>query len=189
MIILIICATGFINIFLFDLAQVWNRNKLKYFFSIIGYLSIFSVIIFLLISIKIPPQPLFAIYFKSFFSFLFFSLLFYSLFIEIGIKAPYSKDNTGRKALDRGTYSIIRHPGLLWFTFMSLSLILIYKNFFFTTVMLSMVTMDFILVLIEDYYIFPKLFVNYQEYKKKVPLIIPNLFTFTRSKYSEKKDA
>jgi len=190
MIFLIIIATGFINLLLFDLAQIWNRNKLKYFFSIIGYLSIFSVILFLIISTKIPSQPLFVLYLKLFIAFLFFSLLIYSLFIEIGIKDPYTKYNkdTGRIATKSGTYGIIRHPGLVWFTFLSLSLILIYKNFLFTILMLIMVIMDLILVLVEDYYIFPRLFVNYQDYKKTVPLFIPNVFSITRTGKSEKKN-
>jgi hypothetical protein len=40
--------------------------------------------------------------------------------------------------------------------------------------------MNFILVLVEDLFLFPRLFINYDAYKLKVPFIIPRLTSIAR---------
>jgi len=182
--ILAISATGFVSLFFFDLFQTYRKKYLSSFFSIIGYSTLISTVVLLLFSYKITDLKvtgfsLFVLIAKIAGAGLFFFLLVYSNLIEIRIKSPYS-EKPERYALTSGTYGMIRHPGFLWFLSFFLILISIYKNTEFTLISLSMIVMNFILILIEDIMLFPKIFHNYQEYKKTVPFLIPGLRIFTR---------
>ncbi|MGQ9614898.1 MAG: hypothetical protein ACUVWJ_00685 [Spirochaetota bacterium] len=142
-------------------------------FSIIGYGGIFSSILILILTFNIKSTLTYLIYIKVALAMLFFILIIYSNFVEIGIKSPYSINQ--RSAYTRGTYSIVRHPGFLWFLFLMILVILIYKNRELTVIAISMICMNLALILIEDILIFPKIFINYKDYKKSVPFIIPGL--------------
>ncbi|MEW5816192.1 MAG: hypothetical protein AB1798_12455 [Spirochaetota bacterium] len=78
-------------------------------------------------------------------------------------------------AVTDGTYGLVRHPGFLWFFlfYASLGLILRGKWFFFTAFTVNF--LNFLLILVEDTIIFPKLFINYREYQKTVPFLFPGL--------------
>ncbi len=169
--IIIICTISFLCLFFFDISQVYHKKKLARVFSIIGYSGIFSSLLILIFSYKIEGGFSPFLYPKAAGSGLFFLLLIYSDFIEIGLKSPCSAER--RSAFTRGTYGIVRHPGFLWFLFSLTLLILIYKNREFTLIASSMVGMNFLLILFEDLFLFPKIFSNYADYKKCVPFIIP----------------
>jgi len=179
MLILLLSATGFITLLLFDIAQIYNRKALSAVFSIIGYGTIVSTLLFLIILHKVPYPPkkdfaLVLLVIKVTGALFFFLLLLYSNIIEIGLKLPYSSSNE-RVALDRGTYGIVRHPGFLWLTFLLILLALVYKNGSFTLFSALIICMNFLLILIEDIVIFPKLFKNYTQYKRRVPFLIPDI--------------
>lgn len=172
--IILIGGTGFIFLFLYDLCQKYKQKTFALIFSIIGYTAIFSSMLFLLFSFKPKFEPMFSFILKAVMAVIFFLLLLYSLFFEI----PLKNTIVGRKiriARSEGTYGIVRHPGFLWFFFLNLSLILIYREIHFTIISASLVTMDFLLVLIEDHFIFPHIFSNYKDYKKEVPFLIPRM--------------
>jgi protein-S-isoprenylcysteine O-methyltransferase Ste14 len=59
-------------------------------------------------------------------------------------------------------------------------LISLYRDLEFTIIALAITFMNFVLILIEDVFLFPKLFVNYNNYKMKVPFIIPRLRSINR---------
>ncbi len=174
-----LCATGFIALALFDLVQIYNKKTLSAIFSIIGYASIVSTVIFLISTHKITYSietgfALFTLIIKITGAAFFFILLLYTNLIEIGLKSPYS--NSGKRyALSAGTYGLVRHPGFLWFFFSLILLVLIYKDIEFTLFSALIIAMNFILILIEDIILFPRLFNNYQEYKKSVPFIVPGI--------------
>jgi protein-S-isoprenylcysteine O-methyltransferase Ste14 len=140
-------------------------------FSIIGYGGIFSSILILILSFNIKSDLTYLTYIKVALAVLFFTLIIYSNFIEIGLKSPYSIEK--RNAYTGGTYRIVRHPGFLWFLFLMILVVLIYRNRGFTLIAMSMVGMNFVLILVEDIFIFPKIFINYENYRKSIPFIIP----------------
>ncbi len=182
---LILSATGFISLFLFDLVQIYKKRTLSAILSIIGYGGIVSTIILLFFSYEITysiETGLARVFLigKIIGAVFFFSLLLYSNLIEIGLNIPYS--NSGRRsALSSGTYGLVRHPGFLWLMFALIMLILIYKDIAFTLISICIIAMNFILILIEDTVLFPRIFDNYREYKKTVPFIIPGIRKVIRS--------
>lgn len=169
--IIILCTISFLCLFFFDFFQLKRRKKMAKIFSIIGYGGIFSSILILITSFRINSNISYLTYTKVAIAVIFFIMIIYSNFIEIGIKSPYSIDQ--RSAYTRGTYSIVRHPGFLWFIFSMIPMILLYKNRNFTLIAMSMVVMNFVLIIIEDVFLFPKIFINYKDYRKSVPFIIP----------------
>lgn len=179
MLILLLSATGFIALVLFDMAQIYNRKLLSAIFSIIGYGAIVSTLLFLIFIHKLPYPPetgfaLVSLVIKSMGALFFFILLLYSNVIEIGLKSPYSKSGK-RYALETGTYGLVRHPGFLWLTFLLILLSLVYKNVQFSLFSAVIIFQNFLLILVEDIVLFPKLFKNYTQYKKQVPFIIPDI--------------
>jgi len=176
---IILSATGFLFLFLFDLFQIYKKRTLSSIFSIIGYAGIVSTVILLLFSCELTYSietefALFILTVKIIGAIFFFFLLFYSNFIEIGLKSPYSYSSE-RYALDSGSYGLVRHPGFLWLLLALIMLVLIYKHIQFTLISIYMIVMNFILILIEDIILFPRIFKNYREYKKEVPFIIPRI--------------
>lgn len=170
---------SFICLLIFDLLQIRKNFILRIFFSIIGYSGIVSVIFLNCFKNQIPtispPIKLILI----FFIFIFCLLLVYSLFIEINI-SPYRNLNT-RKTYKRGTYSISRHPGFLWLLLLLITLMILYRNREFAILMLFIMMMNFILIIIEDIFIFPQVFEDYISYKEKTPFLL-SLKLFSREK-------
>ena len=173
------CATGFFFLFLFDLFQIRQRHILSRICSIVGYIQIVSGFALLLVSYKIGSISSLFLFLQVVGAVCFFALLVYSVFIEIGLQSPYSEYKE-RMAVDTGTYGLVRHPGFIWFFLLMLVLISVYRNVQFTFIALSITFMNFVLVLIEDLFLFPKLFVNYNDYKRKVPFIIPRLSSINK---------
>jgi len=176
---ILLCTAGFFCLFLFDLFQIQSKKNLSRICSIIGYLSIMAGLFLLLVSYKIGNLSSLFLFMQVAGAVCFFALLVYSVFIEIGLKSPYN-GSIERDTMDKGTYGLVRHPGFLWFLIFLLILISLYRNLEFTLIALSIVFMDFILILLEDLIFFPKLFANYREYKEKVPFIIPYLRIISR---------
>lgn len=101
----------------------------------------------------------------------FLLLLLYALFGSFPVKEAYAVQDTGRQVCDSGFYAVCRHPGVLFFAWLYISLhfaaalpladALIYTG------------LDLLLAFAEDVWIFPKTIGGYGEYKKRVPFIIP----------------
>ena len=107
---------------------------------------------------------------------LFFVLLIYSVFIEIPLyrKKGLSKNNG---LVTKGTYSLCRHPGVLWYIGFLISLFFITGS----KPMLIAVPLwgiaDIVYAWYQDKYYFVRIFgYEYTEYKKKVPIFFPRIF-------------
>ena len=54
--------------------------------------------------------------------------LIYSLFLEIPFKRTYVAEGAGNKLVTTGTYALVRHPCVLWYALLLISLIFISKH-------------------------------------------------------------
>lgn len=100
------------------------------------------------------------------------ALLIYTLFFALDFKDTYLEDKF--KVCDTGMYALTRHPGLIWFifTYLFLALALGSSVMLVATGVYSL--LNFIYIVIQDVYVFPILFCDYDEYKKSTPFIIFN---------------
>ena len=100
------------------------------------------------------------------------SLLLWSVFFEIP-GAGKRRGLSPSEVYDKGTYSLCRHPGFWWFSFLALSLGLLKGIFAYSLTIFLMIVLDLLLIFIQDRYTFPKIFGGYGEYKKRVPFLFP----------------
>jgi protein-S-isoprenylcysteine O-methyltransferase Ste14 len=108
--------------------------------------------------------------------FLIFSilLLVYLLFFEIPL-SPQFKKTKDRTVVNHGSYGIVRHPAFYPFLLVTIALSLIVWDWSFVFIACYLNLLNFMLIAMEDLFLFPKMFTNYSEYKKQVPFLFPNL--------------
>jgi len=107
-------------------------------------------------------------------------LLSFSLFWEIPSRKTYLVKGVGDKLIKTGTYALVRHPGVIWYTLFLLALLLISKSRLLLTALPIWVFMDVLYVVIQDKFYFPHMFPGYGEYKKETPMLIPTRRSFVR---------
>lgn len=102
------------------------------------------------------------------------AFLIWTVFIELA----FWKKRVGMDSQDtvrRGSYGLCRHPGFWWLGLLLLFLCLL--GDFLSTVAPAalMVFSNLALIIVQDRFIFPRLFSGYTEYKKEVPFLIPRV--------------
>jgi protein-S-isoprenylcysteine O-methyltransferase Ste14 len=110
-----------------------------------------------------------------------FLLMFYTLFFSLPFTETYIKLNKNNNVVDTGMYSLCRHPGVLWFAFFFLFLWLASGKTIMMWAGIIWTGLNILLVYIEDTIIFPKELIGYNEYKKRVPFILPNYRTIKKT--------
>ena len=104
----------------------------------------------------------------------FLVLLFYTLFFALPFEETYVSQN-GFTTYDKGVYALCRHPGVLWFFgfYLFLWLALRGETLFLITLIFNILNFGY--VVLQDCLTFPRVFCDYDNYKKYVPFLIPNL--------------
>ncbi|MBN2462003.1 MAG: hypothetical protein JXB43_00190 [Dehalococcoidia bacterium] len=178
MVYIAIGVLGFAAAFAFEWASLKRVPVIK---QLVGLVAI-SLLIYAAIMVCHSPTklelPIFVRFIGGCLLVIFLSLLIYSLFIEIPFRNTYAKQGVGEKLIFTGTYALVRHPGVIWLAFVFLALALLYPS---PTLFLAIVVwllMDVIYITVQDKYFFPKMFPNYQDYKRQTPFLIPNKQSF-----------
>jgi len=99
--------------------------------------------------------------------------LFFSLFWEIPLRKTYLAKGVGDKLIKTGTYALVRHPGVIWYTLLLLALLLISRSRLLLIALPIWVFIDLLYVLIQEKFYFLRMFPGYEEYKKETPMLIP----------------
>ena len=102
---------------------------------------------------------------------LFAILLVWALFFSFPPKEAYVEGTRDRKVYTGGMYALCRHPGILWFCF--LYGCLIPGAGFPPALALLYCLLNILLGWVEDKWIFPRLFSDYDAYKLRAPFLIP----------------
>lgn len=168
---------SYVLFFIYDYNSIKNNNKILKTFFMFGFLfNVSSSITFSVVTFN--NDNIISIIIFSLLIFVLLVLEIYTLFFSIDFKETYIKDSKLRLAYTKGMYSICRHPGVLWYILLFICLYFLVNNacaiFFF----LMMILLNVFYIIYQDYYIFPKTFVNYIDYKKNTPFLIP----FTKRK-------
>lgn len=176
--------TGFILIHLFDLVSLKRIRRVKPVVWISGSgLIIYAVIMICLSADKITVPPWLSWLGWGMLAFS-LPLLIHSLFIGIPFRKTYLKAGTGDRLITTGPYSLTRHPGVIWFTIMMLSLIPVSNSRLMLIAAPVFIGLDILLIFIQDRYIFGRMFEGYEKYRHRTPMLIPNrrsINTFLRS--------
>ncbi len=94
-------------------------------------------------------------------------LLIYSVMIETSLFS----ESTG-KLYQKGTYRISRHPGFIWYTIINVLVSIYYWNYHITMLFAGFTLCNLILITVEDRIFFPKMFSEYDAYRKSTPFFL-----------------
>jgi len=174
---LVYIATGafsFLMIALFDIVSLKRIPRIKLGIWILGSgLLVYSIVMVSLAANKIPMPPwttwlgygLFVISVV---------LLGYCLFINLPFRKTYIATGAGDKLITTGLYALVRHPGVHILTLVLLSLFLISKSILLLIAAPIWVLLNILLVVIQDKFIFGRMFDEYDDYRQKTPMLMPN---------------
>lgn len=170
---------SFLCLLISDYLQIIQKRIPIILFSIAGYGGITASLIFSSISYWNTEGYSVITGLKALFLVFSFALLLYQLFLEIPL-SPQIQKTQERMAVQQGSYSHVRHPAFYPFLLLTAALSLLVNNRHFIPIALLMNVLNFILIVIEDIFIFPEVFDNYSDYKKNVPFLVPDLKRYPR---------
>lgn len=108
------------------------------------------------------------------------ALLVTSLFLEIPLFQMSVEACVSPTLVRTGTYALTRHPGVLWFALLLVALLLVSRSRLLLWAGPIWLSLDVLLVWIEDRFIFPRQFPEYVEYRHETPMLLPTLTSVRR---------
>ena len=101
-------------------------------------------------------------------------LLVYSLFINLPFRKTYIATGVSDKLITTGLYALVRHPWIHWFILILLSLILVSKSSLLLMAAPIFILLNIVLVIMQDKFLFIRMFAGYDRYRKETPMLLPN---------------
>ena len=157
-------AAAFLLMLLGDVNDaVWHRSALRMCFAF--GLAALSAATAARLSFKSPDAAWCAV------AAAFLLVLLYALFGSFSVKDAYVSQESGRQVCDKGFYALCRHPGVLFFAGLYVSLHYALSLPWADAVLYT--ALDILLAAAEDKWLFPRSIGGYDEYKTRVPFLIP----------------
>lgn len=102
------------------------------------------------------------------------ALFLHSLFVNLPFRKTYVNTGVGDKLITTGLYSLVRHPGVIWYAALMISLLLASQSTLLLIAAPMWILLDVILVIIQDKYVFGRMFTGYAQYQKETPMLLPS---------------
>ena len=174
MIYIAIGILGFLIVHLFDIVSLKRIPGAKPFTWILGS----GLLVYSLTMICFAPGKLLLPAWSTWLGWGLLSvslfLLIYSLFINLPFRKTYVTTGVGSKLVTTGLYAIVRHPGVHWFILFMLSLILVSKSSLLLIASPVFILLDIVLVIVQDKFLFGRMFDGYDCYQQETPMLVPN---------------
>jgi protein-S-isoprenylcysteine O-methyltransferase Ste14 len=179
MLYIIIGAVGFVVVHLFDLVALKRIPRLKPIIWCIGSgLLIYSLVMICRYPVKIE-LPDWSVWLGWGVLTVSLFLLIHSLFVSLPFRKTYVDTGVGDKLVKTGLYALVRHPGIMWFPLFMLSLIPISRSSLLLIAAPLFIALDIVLVVIQDKFIFGRMFHGYDSYRQETPMLLPNKKSFS----------
>ena len=167
---------SFALLFLSDIDECWFKVKASRILFAIGFLLL--SISTTMLCIRGFSENIFSFGIRAIFSFscaMFVALLIYTLFFALPFKNTYVSSEVApseKNVKNSGVYALCRHPGIIWFFLLYVSLwgatgLRITEAFVFSG-------LNLLYAAFQDIFIFPHTIDGYMEYKKNIPFLIPS---------------
>ena len=101
-------------------------------------------------------------------------LLVYSLFLNLPFTKTYVATGIGDRLITSGLYALVRHPGLPSFILVLVALVLVSRSEMMLQAAPIFAGLDVVLVLVQDRFIFTRMFDDYSSYRQTTPMLVPN---------------
>ena len=167
------CA-GFLTIHLFDVVALKKWPVLKPATWALGTGTLVYAIIRLFLDEKRFSLPLWISSSGWVLLVLSLTMLGWSLFVSLPFRKTYVKAGVGDRLITTGFYALVRHPGVHGFSLALVALVLITKSMQMLTAVPVFIALDVILVIVQDRWVFSRMFRDYAEYQRVTPMLIPN---------------
>lgn len=165
---------GFIIIHLCDPVAIKRIPAVKTIVWVLGS----SLLVYALVMISLWPDslslPIWSIWLG--WALLSVSTLLFlcSLFISLPFRKTYLATGVGEKLITGGLYALTRHPGVLWYILLMLSLILVSKSALLLIAAPIFILVDIAAVVLQDMFFFGRMFADYESYRRQTPMLVPN---------------
>jgi len=173
MLYIAIGALGFTVIHLFDLVSLKRVRRVKP----IIWASGCGLLVYSLVKICLWPDKLLVPAWLTWLGWgvlaVSSSLLIHSLFISLPFRKTYMATGVGDRLITTGVYALVRHPGVIWFTLLMLSLIPVSGSRLLLVAAPTFILLDIVLVVIQDRFIFSRMFKEYEAYRRETPMLWP----------------
>lgn len=165
---------GFFIVHLFDIVSIRRVPMMK---PIVWFLGC-GIATYALITICLAPEklnlPLWTFWVGWVGLVLSVGLFFYSLFINLPFQKTYIIKGVGKKLVKTKFYALVRHPGVMWFILLMLSLVFISRSSLLLIAAPIFIFLDIGLVIIQDRFFFVRMFDGYRRYQGETPMLVPN---------------
>ena len=165
---------GFLSAYLFDVISLKGISRLKLPIGIIAA----SLVIYATLMVCLRSEQFVLPTWITWLGWVLLpiSIMFfvYSLFINLPFRKTYVRSGVGDKLIRTGTYALVRHPGVLWYAMILVSLILVSRSELLLIASPIWFAMDLLHVTIQDKFLFSKMFEDYDDYRQETPMLIPN---------------
>ncbi|MFC1860390.1 methyltransferase family protein [Chloroflexota bacterium] len=174
MIYTLIGCLGFLIVHLFDLVSLKRLPRAKPFIWTLGCgLLIYALVMICLQPHKLP-LPIWSTWLGWALLITSLLMLIYSLFINLPFRKTYISTGVSDKLIRTGLYALVRHPGVHWFILLMLSLILFSKSSLLLIAAPIFISLDIVLVIVQDKFLFSRMFNDYDSYRRETPMLVPN---------------
>lgn len=165
----------------YDINSVTSKiNIIKPFFFLGSFLLIIATAGIIIESFHDIKWDLGWMSISGFFSLIFLILLIYTLFFALPFNETYVNISATPKVYRDGFYALCRHPGVLWFMGFYFFLWLTLKIPLLLVAGIIFSCCNFLYVIFQDHWTFPRVFEDYNDYQKHTPFIIPNFKSIKR---------
>ncbi len=170
---------GFIIVHLFDIVSLKRvpSGAKPCVWAIGSGLLVYSLIMLCLQSNTLP-LPIWSTWLGWGLLTLSFFLLIYSLFVNLPFRKTYIASGVSDRLIKTGLYALVRHPWIHCFTLTLLSLVLVSRSSLLLIAVPIWVLVNIALVIIQDKFIFGKMFQGYDSYRQETPMLVPNRRSF-----------
>ncbi|WP_426350135.1 methyltransferase family protein [Alloiococcus sp. CFN-8] len=172
---IILGSLSFIFFYLFDYLNDKGRQSLKIISGLLGLIMMFYGTIGITFLGNVPSEASGLNWLYLILAVLFLLCLIYSLFLELPFTKTYGGSEFHTGLVKTGTYSLCRHPGVLWFFFMYFFYALYLESGIMLMASFIWTFIDVIYVILQEKYFFIKNFSDYGEYQRVTPMLIPNI--------------
>ena len=174
MIYIAIGAFGFLAIHFFDIVSLKRIPVAKPFTWILGSGLLAYSLLKLCLAPDNLPLPGWSTWLGWVLLSIAFFLVIYSLFINLPFRKTYIATGVGDKLITTGPYALVRHPWIHCFTLVLLSLVLVSKSSLLLIAAPIFILLNLLLALIQDKFVFGRMFDGYDSYRHETPMLLPN---------------
>ena len=172
---LILGTAGFVLYFVYDINSVLSKNVcLQKFFAWGSILVVASVVAEFCSAWGQGHRSVEAVIGFGIGALFFLVCLYIPCFLSFPLKKPIVKKNKLRAAYTEGVYGLCRHPGVLWFAGAFLCMWGMLGGWRPGIYFGLMIFWNYLYIIFQDLWTFPRTFFNYREYQQSTPFLIPN---------------